>query len=300
MRRICWSWSRLTSRFSPAVAAPDLPSPSSSPYGGVRSDPNALPRACTTPLLPSAGSHRQPRSRSISWALRNKPPPAPLCQLRLTRSRPKGSCLLGQTDGGFAVDQVDRPAAARRGRWRAGGLPGSPGVVHRPARVFFPVAGAGLDVDGQRQHDSVGVLRAVQGDRHWNTATAVATEVALLVAAGRRRNLQAWLASRRPGDRSRAVVAGAGASRLMPTSSTPQPRRVCCRRRGRLAPRQCDDVRGQQTQGEREQGERETEQHPSDEAAHPAARPAPASRTVTRWTRLATSRSWSWRTDLRR
>src|ERR1700712_2336707 len=89
--------SRLIDMFSPEVTAPVRSSPSSLIHGGRSSDPNELPSACTTPLLPSDNSYRQPRSRptplgaAAANRLKNPPPVgagAPCDQFRLIRIVP--------------------------------------------------------------------------------------------------------------------------------------------------------------------------------------------------------------------
>src|ERR1700712_1265170 len=90
--------SRLMDMFSPEVTAPVRSSPSSLIHGGRSREPNELPNAWTTPLLPSDNSYRQPRSRSTPFVAAapsrlKKPPPvgagAPCDQLRLIRIVPE-------------------------------------------------------------------------------------------------------------------------------------------------------------------------------------------------------------------
>src|SRR3954451_2949663 len=107
-RRIHEAWARLTKRFSPAALVPDRSSPSSqivgSPAPGAQAL-KALPRAWTTPLLPSVNSYRQPRSRSTPAERRKKPPPWGCAfQFRFTLSRPPVvPCLVRETDGAALV-----------------------------------------------------------------------------------------------------------------------------------------------------------------------------------------------------
>src|SRR3954468_19740063 len=99
------------SRFSPSLLAPDRSSPSSRMTGSPTPRglaEKALPSACTTPLVPSVNSYRQPRSRSRLGAERlNNPPPPPAgraFQFRFTRSMPvEEPCLVSDTDGADLV-----------------------------------------------------------------------------------------------------------------------------------------------------------------------------------------------------
>jgi hypothetical protein len=76
-------------------------------------DRKAFPRACTTPLVPSPNSYRQPRSRSIPALLprarrRREPPDSPergvAFQFRFTLSRPAAlPCFVNDTAGAALV-----------------------------------------------------------------------------------------------------------------------------------------------------------------------------------------------------
>src|SRR3954453_13791438 len=100
------------SRFSPSLRLPERSSPSSRMTGSRTPRGlawKALPSACTTPLVPSVNSYRQPRSRSRLGAERlNSPPPPPpdgrAFQFRFTRSIPvEEPCLVSDTVGADLV-----------------------------------------------------------------------------------------------------------------------------------------------------------------------------------------------------
>src|SRR2546427_2084486 len=112
IRRKDCLWSRLIVRFSPLATAPVRSSPSRWMYGGRCRAPKALPRAWTTPLLPSVSSYRAHRSRSRSACMATARPRLlhhpenclRICQLRFTRIAPEvPPCLASETAGAALV-----------------------------------------------------------------------------------------------------------------------------------------------------------------------------------------------------